>query len=80
MGTPCIPSHQPRTAAMGDKGKKEGKGKKPAEETGSYGRGTPRKGVVLSTVSILVLVPTVCGCRLVPRRGRGYAMSTMRTS
>jgi hypothetical protein len=29
---------------MGDKGKKEDKGKKPAEETGSYGRGTPRKG------------------------------------
>jgi hypothetical protein len=38
------------------------------------------RGVVLSTVSILVLVPTVCGCRLVPRRGRGYAVSTMRTS
>jgi hypothetical protein len=29
---------------MGDKDQKEDKGKKPAEETGSYGRGTSRKG------------------------------------
>ena len=29
---------------MGDKDKREDKGKTPTKETGSYGRGTPRKG------------------------------------
>jgi len=32
-----------------------------------------------ATVSTLVLVQTARGFLLVPRRGRGYAVSTMRT-
>ena len=64
---------------MGDKDKQEDKGKKPAEY-GQYPVVLIVGVVIPLTVSTLVLVPTVRGFLLVPRRGRGYAVNTMRTS
>ncbi len=73
-------SHSPFGHVARLAGQRGYKGKKPAKETGSYGRGTPRKG--RSTINRFDpgTGPDGCGCHLVPRRGRGYAVSTMRTS